>query len=140
LAETILASEATSKGRKGRPNYPYEFKKQLAQAACQPGVSVAKLAMQHGVNANMVFKWRRRYQAGQFDAPVSSPAFLPVTLQPESAAVAETVSQCPDSSATSKASALDGTIEVRFAQAVVRVQGHVDVAVLSAVLASLNRC
>jgi len=134
-----LATEALSKGRKGRPNYPYEFKKQLAQAACQPGVSVAKLALQHGVNANMLFKWRRRYRAGQFDASPPPATFLPVTLQSEPTTVAAPVSQCQEPSSASEASSLEGTIEIRFAQAVVRVQGHVDIAVLGTVLSSLNR-
>lgn len=134
-----MATEATSKGRKGRPNYPIEFKKQLAQAACEPGVSVAKLAMQHGVNANMVFKWRRRYQAGQFDASTPSASFLPVRLQSESAAV-QTLPPCADSSAVPDALAAGGTIEIRFAQAVIRVQGHVDIGALGVVLASLKQC
>ena len=54
-----------SGGRKGRPNYPSEFKQRLALAACEPGVSVSKLAQMHGVNANMVFKWRRELRASQ---------------------------------------------------------------------------
>lgn len=28
----------------------------------QPGASVAKVARAHGVNANQVFAWRRRYR------------------------------------------------------------------------------
>jgi transposase len=95
--------------------------------------------MQHGVNANMLFKWRRRYRAGHFDVPPPSPAFLPVTLQPAPTAAKETVSPCPQRSAAPEISSTAGTIEVRFAQAVVRVQGQVDVAMLGAVLASLSR-
>ncbi|WP_229522062.1 transposase [Massilia antarctica] len=53
-----------SGNRKGRPNYPAEFKRQLAVAACEPGISVSKLAQEHGVNANMLFKWRRDLRAG----------------------------------------------------------------------------
>lgn len=56
--------------------------------ACEPGVSVAKLALRYGLNANMVFKWRRQYRAGQFgthdDAKVvgTQPLFLPVITGP----------------------------------------------------------
>ncbi|MDB5794354.1 MAG: putative transposase [Noviherbaspirillum sp.] len=132
-----MATEAISKGCKGRPNYPGEFKKQLAQATCQPGVSVAKLALQHGINANMLFKWRRRYQAEQFDALAPPAAFLPVTLASEQTTVTSAPIPPADSGALSAAAA--GTIEIRFAKAVVRVQGHVDIAVLGPVLASLNR-
>ena len=38
-------------------------------AACAPGMSVAKLALEHGVNTNLLFKWRREYRAGKFGAP-----------------------------------------------------------------------
>ncbi|WP_407667947.1 transposase [Paraburkholderia acidipaludis] len=31
----------------------------MAAAACKPGVSVARLAHENGINANMLFTWRR---------------------------------------------------------------------------------
>lgn len=65
--------------RKGRQNYSIEFKRRLAVAACAANVSVSKLALEHEVNANMVFKWRRQYRASLFGADVE-PTFLPVTL------------------------------------------------------------
>ncbi|MBK8760896.1 MAG: transposase [Sulfuritalea sp.] len=52
--------------RKGRPNYPIDFKRKLAALACAPNVSVSKLAAT-GINTNMVF-WRRQY-AGYFGVP-----------------------------------------------------------------------
>jgi transposase len=51
-----LDTEVRAGNRKGRPNYPVEFKRRLAAAACEAGVSVSKLAMANAVNANMVFK------------------------------------------------------------------------------------
>ncbi|WP_338761275.1 transposase [Massilia sp. METH4] len=36
----------------------------MAQQAFEPGVSVAQLALQHQLNSNMVFKWRRQLCAG----------------------------------------------------------------------------
>ncbi|UEP24714.1 transposase [Burkholderia ambifaria] len=41
--------------RKGRPNCDREFRRRLAAAACEPGASVAKLARDNGINANMLF-------------------------------------------------------------------------------------
>ena len=55
--------------RKGCPNRVVEFKRELAMAACTPGTSVAKLALEHGVNTNLLFKWRREYRAGKFGTP-----------------------------------------------------------------------
>jgi transposase len=53
----------------------------LAQCA-EPGASVAKVAMAHGLNANLVHKWRRQANAGQEDAPAM---FVPVTVAAEPA-------------------------------------------------------
>lgn len=49
-------------------------------AANAPGVSVASVALAHGLNTNMVFKWRREFRAGLFTANQSEPALLPVTV------------------------------------------------------------
>ena len=58
---TLSQSEEKKAGsRKGRPNYDPVLRERLAAAACEPGVSVAKLAREHGINANMLFAWRRR--------------------------------------------------------------------------------
>jgi transposase len=76
--------------RKSRPNYPPEFKQQLVAASCEPGVSISKLALKNGINANLLFKWRQQWREGKLLLPSSeSPQLLPVTLdaaavQPES--------------------------------------------------------
>ena len=76
--------EVVARGRTGRPNYAKEFKRRLAIEACEPDISVAKLALRYGLNANMLFKWRREYRAGKFGAQCiacqtpEAPQFLPV--------------------------------------------------------------
>src|SRR5258706_6780739 len=71
--------------RKGRPNYAPEFRREVVIAACEPGISVAKLAQSQGLNPNMVFKWRRQYRAGLLDnKTVSETAvFVPVAMSPD---------------------------------------------------------
>jgi transposase-like protein len=48
----------------------------IVEQTLKPGASVARVALAHGVNANQVFSWRRRYRQGllsQRDAePVDS--------------------------------------------------------------------
>lgn len=39
------------------------FKRQVVEACCKPGASVAGVAFAHGVNANLVRKWIIRYGA-----------------------------------------------------------------------------
>jgi transposase len=80
----LETGEVVARGRSGRPNYPIGFKRRLAAESCEPEVSVAKLALRYGLNANMLFKWRRQYRAGLFGTHSSgcqtpeSPVFLPV--------------------------------------------------------------
>jgi transposase len=71
---TILDTEVISGNRKGKPNYPADFKRRLAIAASDPGVSVSKLALEHQLNTNMVFKWRRELRAGLLDIEPQGPA------------------------------------------------------------------
>ena len=59
----MSTSEVRVSNRKGRPNYPLAYKREVAMAACAPNVSVAKVALAHGLNTNMVFKWRRERNA-----------------------------------------------------------------------------
>lgn len=79
LMGTTLTQSAEKKpgSRTGRPNYPRELRDRLAAAACEPGVSVAKLARENGINANMLFTWRRRYLA---DPQARSAGLIPVVL------------------------------------------------------------
>ena len=80
-----MATNGTTRvSRKGRPNYPIEFKRDLAARACEPGTSVAKLALEHGVNANLLFKWRREHLRVA-SAPAAA-TLLPVCVGPESTA------------------------------------------------------
>ena len=129
--------------RKGCPNHPIEFKRGLAAAACHPEVSVAKLALEHGVNTNLLFRWRRQYRMGMFGAPdpahwplpvVSMSAKVPtqtegsVTLLPVETPETEIV---PDVAPT--------CIDVIFAFATVRISGSPDSATLRMVIDALAR-
>ncbi|HHU4191186.1 TPA: transposase, partial [Escherichia coli] len=49
----------------GCPNYPPEFKQQLVAASCEPGISISKLALENGINANLLFKWRQQWREGK---------------------------------------------------------------------------
>ncbi|EGI36599.1 putative transposase, partial [Escherichia coli TA271] len=49
-----MQKNVTPGRRKGCPNYPPEFKQQLVAASCEPGISISKLALENGINANLV--------------------------------------------------------------------------------------
>jgi transposase len=57
--------------------YPAEFKAQLLAECEQPGASVAKVALAHGLNANMLHTWRRDARgAPGVSRPVAQPEFV----------------------------------------------------------------
>lgn len=129
--------------RKGRLNYGIDFKKRLAIAACEPGVSVARIALDHGINANMLHKWRRAHLAGALGTvKYSQQEFLPVrvvrsknTLVPSPA---HTPSRLAQITATNLPVSRLGVIEIRVGAAIVRMEGAVDTATLEQVLRHLH--
>jgi transposase len=128
--------------RKGCPNRALEFKREVAAAACAPGISVAKLARERGVNTNLLFKWRRDYRSGKFGA--ADPAHLvapdgddlPIAKETESAV---TLLPVAVSSAAAATVATTPCIEVMFAKATVRICGVPEPAALRLVLDTLAR-
>ena len=50
--------------RDGRRRFDAQAKRELIEACLQPGVSVAGLALAHGVNANLLRKWISRHERG----------------------------------------------------------------------------
>ena len=49
--------------RDGRCRYDPQVKQELVRRCLAPGVSVARMAMQHGVNANLLRKWITQWQS-----------------------------------------------------------------------------
>ncbi len=124
-----MATEAPKRSsRKGIPNHPIEFRRQLAKLACEPGVSVARLAMEHGLNPNLVFKWRRALHAGEYD-PVG---LLPVTVE---APVQEMKQPAPSPVGSATPA---GAIEISVGNTRVRIEGSPDEATLLLVLRMLR--
>lgn len=120
-------------------------KKRLAQQASEPGVSVSHLAQQHGINVNMLFKWRRHWVAGLFDAPQSPQVMLPVAIVEAAASMASVVTtKRPVVPASVPAPAADsgtvrhGIIEIQIADATVPFDGQADLATLRSVLRMLR--
>lgn len=64
--------------RNGRRRYDAASKARLVAASLEPGVSVARLALDNGVNANLLRKWiKQAKEAGLKHQPWAS-AFVPV--------------------------------------------------------------
>jgi len=76
----------TEAQNKTRRRHSAELKQQILAECAQPGASVASVALLHGVNANMVHKWRRLAHAPSLHLQV--PNFVPVALPAPSCAPA----------------------------------------------------
>lgn len=61
-----------------RRRHAVQLKRQVLAECAQPGASVAKVALSHRLNANLVHKWRRQTQPGALPAP----SFMPVRVTP----------------------------------------------------------
>ena len=118
-------------------------------AACAPGTSVAKLALRHGVNTNLLFKWRREYRAGKFGTPdlahtVPEAVEKPAPLTPAGGLpsiqllpVVEVTARAVDAGTTVRSE--PACIEILFGCATVRICGTPEIAPLRAVLDCLAR-
>ena len=82
-------------GRRRRRTHSVEFKAQVVAACSLPGVSIAAVAMAHGVNSNLARRWvleAERRVGGALATTASSAvpiAFVPVQLPPAEAVPAD---------------------------------------------------
>ena len=58
-----------------RQRYSHKLKRQIVEESLSPLTSIAGVAQAHGINANLLHKWRWRYRRGDFGA-VSAPPTL----------------------------------------------------------------
>ena len=78
--------------KRGRRRHDDELKLKVLSECAAPGASVAQVALAHGLNANLVHKWRR--QAGGEPLRVMRPemtTFIPVTMTPAAAPVVDDI-------------------------------------------------
>ena len=88
------SENSTHQTRRTHRTYTPAFKAQLVAACHQPGASIAALAYQHGMNANVLHRWlNEHHRAGRHqlvDAarpaiaapPSQNSAFIALTLPP----------------------------------------------------------
>jgi transposase len=79
----------TSESGKTRRRYGSQFKAMVLTQCDEPGMSVAQVAMSHGINDNVVHRWRqlaRQQQSARQGVPGAQPsaeqplAFVPLAL------------------------------------------------------------
>jgi transposase len=132
MTQTIDAVAAPSSVK--RIKRTAEEKRRIVEATLVPGASIARVAREHGVNANQVFQWRYEYRKGTLTASekTKKTELLPVTVAAESCRVF--VSEAPASASST------GSIHIELpGRALVTVEGRVDTALARAVLEILAR-
>jgi len=69
-----------------RRRHDAELKKRVLSQCNEPGASVAQVALAHGLNANLVHKWRRLTESGsRASAAPPQQTFVPLPLAPAAA-------------------------------------------------------
>jgi len=129
MMDTNIAPDSKRGGRGPYRHYSEQFKRTIVEQSFQPGVSVARLARENGINSNQVFNWRKRYVADPHTGVQSgAPALLAVTIA-EQAQVPFAVGD--DHTV--------GALELIVGRAKLRVEGNVDPSALAQVLDRLLR-
>ena len=114
------------------------FKDDMVAQSLVPGASVAAIAMKGGINANLLFKWRREHVRAKDAVASAGATLLPVCVIPD-VAVSPSPSPSPPPIAAVNRGARPGVIELEIAGAQQRLRGTVDEAMLSSVLRALRR-
>ena len=120
-------------------------RRQIVEETLVPGVSVARVARAHGVNANQVFYWRTLYRRGRLGGVAAGAALLPVTISDTAVSEAPAATARPGCTVAPE-SALEperrkvapGTIHIQLPKAQLRIEGTADAPTLRAVLEMLR--
>ena len=132
-----MDDKRVSKPEGMRRRHADEFKQALVQRTLAPGASVAAIAQEAGVNANLLFNWRRLHLQALAPGRVGAarPVLLPVNVVAPAQAAVVAPPASPPQPPTRPAPA--GSIEIAVHGARVCVRGAVDEASLRTVLRAL---
>jgi transposase len=122
-----------TQAKPSRRQYTATFRRELIERCLQPGASVSAIALENGINANVVFRWRREHlsaTSGVARHGAAQAVLLPVKLAAAAPTGPASMSSCPPMPA--------GVIEIDIGAARVRLRGAVDEANLRCVLQTLQ--
>ena len=78
--ESALTEQAVPSGRRTRRYFSDAFKRALIEQSLQPGMLVARVALEHGINPNQLHIWRRAQLGDGARAVGSEQRLVPVVL------------------------------------------------------------
>jgi transposase len=120
-----------------RRMYSQAFKRNLVRLTFEPRASVARIAREHGINANLLFKWRGEVlrDPAQSAGKAVVPPLLPVTVDADAQAI---VAGLPKAMA-SPVGRERSVIEIEMAGARIVLRGGVDARALRVVVDVLGQ-
>ena len=117
-------------------------RRRIVEESFAPGVSVARLARAHAVNANQIFHWRTLYKRGRLDVDAAGVELLPVRISDGCGGEANSAllpgAPVHQSARATPGGASKGVIHIETGQARVRIEGAADAATLRVVLEALR--
>lgn len=138
--DTSVVSKTDRLGRRTGPRRKYLVaeKLRILEETRRPGASIAEVARAHGINANILFGWRRLARQGLLRAESSdSTPLLPVKVESPTLLPTVKPSSVPKTPPSTRER---GLIEIEFPGGVhVRLHGAVDARLLRRVLKTLRR-
>ena len=133
-------SKQDTRARTARRRHDAAFKRELIERSLHPGASVSAIALENGINANLLFKWRRMHRranvgaselgARELASRSAHAMLLPVRIEP-----APIGAMTPSASMPRPGS---GVIEIDIGAARVRLRGAVNEANVRCVLQTLS--
>jgi transposase len=127
-----VSVEAEAAGRPSRRKRSVAEKRRIVEETLLAGASVARVAREHGVNANQVFKWRRLCQRGLLGGEVSAVALVPVAVS--DAQPGAQLDSPPVAAPRVAGSVVAGTIQLQLPKGRLRIEGAADPESLRVVL------
>jgi transposase len=133
--EASASSLADTKQAAGkRRRWPEGLKREIVAALAEPGASVSNVARRYDVNANQLFKWRRRFGGRSVGTSVEPVRLLPVEITSALLPAAETRGV----GASGPSAAPTGSIEIALRGGTrVRIKGAADPAAVSAAVGAV---
>ena len=123
---TAAGTESTTAPPEKRRRRSKEERRAVVEETLRTGISVARIARAHGVNANQVYAWRLLYERGLLGATPHQAALIPVRISDSTPARVHPA-------------ASSGAIHIATAKGQVELAGAPDPATLRLVLEHLFR-
>ena len=123
---------------RSRRQHEREFKDDLIAQSLVAGASVSSIAMKGGINANLLFKWRREHVRAKIESVPAAGTLLPVCVIRDVDSSPISQPPAPDDAAVGR-SARQGVIEIDIAGAQLRLRGAVDEMMLGTVFRALRQ-